>query len=204
VAVGLRGEWLVLPACLLWLRVPRKAVAEGFCAEVERGLLLRSEDGRSSRLRRILHTGVLPGLGWRNITGWVHLNQSFGTLKDPPPTSLTHPFIWTMAFRHRPGPAFYLGSFNNGHGILYRPLDANRRSYSQQWNLTIERQLPQNVFLSVAYVANKGSRLPSSLNPVNVLNPFDAKIQTLEANTTPLIRPAPLAIRLRGELQLRA
>src|SRR6266576_363181 len=44
----------------------------------------------------------------------------------------------------------------------------------------------QNVFLSVAYVGNKGSRLPSSLNPVNVLNPFDAKIQAFYANTTPI------------------
>jgi hypothetical protein len=65
-------------------------------------------------------------------------------------------------------------------------LDGNRRSYSQQWNLTIERQLPQNVFVSVAYVGNKGSRLPSNLNPINVLNPFDPKIQALEANTTPI------------------
>src|SRR5256885_15289931 len=54
---------------------------------------------------------------------------------------------------------------------------------SQQWNLTIERQLPQNVFLSLAYVGNKGSRLPSSLNPVNVLNPFDPKIQALYASS---------------------
>src|SRR2546429_1633664 len=84
-------------------------------------------------------------------------------------------------------PPFISGSFDNGHtNTLYRPLDANRRSYSQQWNLTIERQLPQNVFLSVAYVGNKGSRLPSSLNPVNVLNPFDAKIQAFYANTTPI------------------
>ena len=72
---------------------------------------------------------------------------------------------------------FISGSFDNGHGILYRPLDANRRSYSQQWNLTIERQLPQSVFLSVAYVGNKGSRLTSSLDPVNVLDPFNYPVQ---------------------------
>src|SRR5438132_7753298 len=30
---------------------------------------------------------------------------------------------------------------------------------------------------SVAYVGNKGTRLTSMLNPVNVLNPFDAKIK---------------------------
>src|SRR5882762_3111686 len=76
-SAGLRGEWLVLPACLLRRRLPRAAVAEGFCAEVERRLLLRPEDRGSSRLRRILHTGVLPGLGWRNITRWVQRKSIF-------------------------------------------------------------------------------------------------------------------------------
>src|SRR2546429_9544738 len=67
--VGLRGEWLVLPACLLWRRVPREAVAGGFWAKVERGLLLRPEDGSSGRLRRIFHTGVLPRFGGEKISG---------------------------------------------------------------------------------------------------------------------------------------
>jgi len=38
----------------------------------------------------------------------------------------------------------------------------------------------------VAYVGNKGSRLQSSLNPVNVLNPFDPAVQALEAPITPV------------------
>ncbi|HWQ35603.1 MAG TPA: carboxypeptidase regulatory-like domain-containing protein [Blastocatellia bacterium] len=76
-------------------------------------------------------------------------------------------------------PPFIRSDFQNGQGILYRPVDANHRPYSQQWNLTIERQLPQDVFLSVAYVGNKGTRLPSNLAPLNVLNPFDPKIQAL-------------------------
>jgi hypothetical protein len=69
----------------------------------------------------------------------------------------------------------------NGNGSAYRPVDANRRPYSQQWNLTIERQLPKDVALSVAYVGNKGTRLTSSLVPVNVLNPFAGNIRVLEA-----------------------
>ncbi|MEJ7711164.1 MAG: hypothetical protein WKF84_15185 [Pyrinomonadaceae bacterium] len=76
-------------------------------------------------------------------------------------------------------PPFIDPSFKNGQDILYRPLDGNRRPYSQQWNLTVERELPQNVFASVAYVGNKGTRLPSNLQPLNVLNPFDSKIQGL-------------------------
>ena len=74
----------------------------------------------------------------------------------------------------------------NGNGSAYRPVDANRRPYSQQWNLTIERQLPQGIALSAAYVGNKGSRLTSSLNPVNVLDPFATNIKALEAPVTPI------------------
>src|SRR5256885_1409649 len=128
-----------------------------------------------------------PGWGGGLSPDGLNLNQSFGTLKDPN-TNQDDPTFYLDNQIPAPAqlPPFISGSFDNGHGILYRPLDANRRSYAQQWNLTIERQLPQNVFLSLAYVGNKGSRLPSSLNPVNVLNPFDAKIQALEANTTPI------------------
>src|SRR5579859_2834776 len=128
-----------------------------------------------------------PGWGGGISLDGYNLNQSFGTLKDPT-TNQNDPTFYLDNGIPAPAqtPPFISGSFDNGHGILYRPLDANRRSYAQQWNLTIERQLPQNVFLSVAYVGNKGSRLPSSLNPVNVLNPFDSKIQALYANTTPI------------------
>jgi hypothetical protein len=86
-------------------------------------------------------------------------------------------------------PGFDNGRFpsaGNGNGSAYRPFDANHRPYSSQWNLTIERQLPQDVFLSVAYVGNKGTRLNSSLQPINVLNPFDPQVKALEANTTPI------------------
>jgi len=100
--VGLRGEWLVLPACLLWLRVPESR-GEGFCAEVERGLLLRSEDGRSSSSAYSSHRRS-TGLGGGISLDGYNLNQSFGTLRNPTTNQLTHPFIWTMAFRHPPRP----------------------------------------------------------------------------------------------------
>jgi hypothetical protein len=60
---------------------------------------------------------------------------------------------------------------DNGLNPLYRPKDSNRLSYSQQWNFTIEQQLTKDVMASLAYVANKGTRLPSQLLPLNVLNP---------------------------------
>jgi hypothetical protein len=69
-------------------------------------------------------------------------------------------------------PPFIDPSFDNGQaGPLYRPFDANRLSYAQQWNLTIERQFSETLHVNAAYVANKGTRLPSYELPLNVLNP---------------------------------
>jgi hypothetical protein len=68
-------------------------------------------------------------------------------------------------------PPFIDPSFRNGGSVNYRPLDANRLPYAQQWNLTIERQFTQNLVVNAAYVANKGTRLPSRDAALNALNP---------------------------------
>lgn len=69
-------------------------------------------------------------------------------------------------------PPFINSSFDNGQGApMYRPFEANRLPYAQQWNLTVEHQFTQNFYISAGYVANKGTRLPSRNTPLNVLNP---------------------------------
>ncbi len=71
-------------------------------------------------------------------------------------------------------------AFDNGTTpSMYRPLDGNKRPYSSQWNLTIERQLPHNFFASISYVGTKGTHLPSSLSPLNVLNPNNPAIAAI-------------------------
>ncbi len=71
-------------------------------------------------------------------------------------------------------------SFDNGQTpSLYRPLDGNDRPYSSQWNLTVEHQLPHDLDLTVSYVGTQGTHLPSSLNPVNVLNPNASSVAKL-------------------------
>ena len=63
-------------------------------------------------------------------------------------------------------------TFLNGQGgPLYRPLNANRLQNAQQWNLTVDHQFGSNFSGSVAYVANKGTRLLSDVAPINALNP---------------------------------
>jgi hypothetical protein len=60
---------------------------------------------------------------------------------------------------------------NGTNGPNYRPTYANHLAYTQQWNLTVERRITSSTIASVAYVANKGTHLPSQLQPLNVLNP---------------------------------
>jgi hypothetical protein len=70
--------------------------------------------------------------------------------------------------------------FDNGQSpSLYRPYDGNRRPYASQWNLTVERQLPRNTVLNLAYVGTKGTHLPSALGPINVLNPLNPTITSI-------------------------
>jgi hypothetical protein len=60
---------------------------------------------------------------------------------------------------------------NGTNGPQYRPTYANHLSYTQQWNLTVERKIGNSAIAKVAYVANKGTHLPSQTQPLNVLNP---------------------------------
>lgn len=63
-------------------------------------------------------------------------------------------------------------TFLNGQGgPLYRPTDANRLPYAQQWNFTVDHQFTNQTYISAAYVANKGTRLLSDIAPINTLNP---------------------------------
>jgi outer membrane receptor protein involved in Fe transport len=69
-------------------------------------------------------------------------------------------------------PPFIDPGFLNGQNAPnYRPADANRRPYTQQWNFTIERQVAKDTMVTVAYVGNKGTRLLSQINAINALNP---------------------------------
>lgn len=118
-----------------------------------------------------------PGWGGGMSLDGFNLNQSFSTTGTG---GVIPAFYIQNGFpQNFTRPPFITSDFRNGQSILYRPADANRRPYSQQWNLTIERELPQSMFLSVAYVGSKGTRLPSNLQPLNRLDPRTARVQAL-------------------------
>jgi outer membrane receptor protein involved in Fe transport len=68
-------------------------------------------------------------------------------------------------------PPIIESDYRNGQGLLYRPIDANKRPYSHQWNVTVDRELGRNMSVSVAYVGSAGRRLPSSIDPLNAIDP---------------------------------
>lgn len=63
-------------------------------------------------------------------------------------------------------PAINLGTsvqtFNQNDGLA---------PYDQAWNVSIQRELPWDTFLTAAYVGNRAVHLPSNLNPLNQPNP---------------------------------
>ena len=66
--------------------------------------------------------------------------------------------------------------------LLGQNLDINDRAsknnmYSQQWNLGLQRQLPGNMVVEVAYAGNKGTRLPAGI----IFNQLDPSYQSLGA-----------------------
>jgi len=65
-------------------------------------------------------------------------------------------------------PTFDNGGFMNS---VYRPRTANRLPYAQQWNLTVEHQITGRDYVTASYIGTKGTRLLSSIAPINVDDP---------------------------------
>jgi Carboxypeptidase regulatory-like domain len=113
--------------------------------------------------------GIVPGWsGGMDSTGfnlWKEFGSSNGglsraaILSEGLPTDYQKPPILDPSYVNGQSPA------------IYRPFDANRLPYSQQWNLTIEREFTPNFTISAGYVGTKGTRLYSRTAPINVLDP---------------------------------
>jgi hypothetical protein len=69
-------------------------------------------------------------------------------------------------------PPFFDLSYDNGkYPGVYREFNKGHLPYSQQWNLTVERQVSSDLHVTAAYVANKGTHLISGIASPNVLHP---------------------------------
>lgn len=71
-----------------------------------------------------------------------------------------------------PPPPFFTSAYDNGKVPgLYREFNGDKPPYMQQYNATVEHQFTNNFYISSAFVANKGTRIISTIAPLNVLNP---------------------------------
>jgi Carboxypeptidase regulatory-like domain len=71
-----------------------------------------------------------------------------------------------------PAPAAYSPSIGNGTSISYfDPSRAGMAPYEQAWSANVQRQLPWNMFVNVAYVGNHDVHLPAGINLVNQPSP---------------------------------
>lgn len=83
-------------------------------------------------------------------------------------TNYNTPFNVATVFATLPGqPASSISS-----GYIVDP--HNRSAYVQEWNLTIEKRLPRNVYVTIGYVGSKGTRLDGNYDanrPIQILTP---------------------------------
>lgn len=60
---------------------------------------------------------------------------------------------------------------NGNSGVILVPANSGRAADIQSWNLDVQRQITQNLLVSVAYVGSKGSHLPALNIIPNQVNP---------------------------------
>src|SRR6185437_12093316 len=66
--------------------------------------------------------------------------------------------------------------FNPGLGVGGPQIDVVSKKdgyapYSQEWNVNVQRELPYNMFATIAYMGNREIHLPSQLNSLNQMDP---------------------------------
>jgi hypothetical protein len=118
--------------------------------------------------------GIFYGEWNEQSNGIPQTGFAFTPSFTSPNAGLTSPFNWDGGFpQNFNHPPIITPTVANGQVIqLADRKTGGRLSYSQQWNLTIERQLTQSFMVSGAYVANKGTHLLDQSNTqVNQVNP---------------------------------
>jgi len=72
---------------------------------------------------------------------------------------------WDANPMPNPPPTPFSPSIGNGTNILgFNPKTFGRAPYDSAWNANVQRQLPWNMFVTIAYVGNRAIHVPSSLH----------------------------------------
>jgi len=105
-----------------------------------------------------------------------------------------------------PSGPFTPGAQNNQNGVILVPANTGRPADIQTWNLDIQRQVTNNLMVSVAYVGSKGTHLPALNIIPNQANPSFLTLGSeltmpsscLAANTCPKSIAAGLTLPYAG------
>lgn len=107
--------------------------------------------------------------GYALNTAWVaslDVVTPLNPISNPYPTGLLLPITSEV------------GRVQLGQNITVTDRDSRNNSYTQHWNLSIQRELPGATVIEVAYAGNRGVRLPIGLQ----FNQVDPKFQSLGAD----------------------
>jgi hypothetical protein len=104
-----------------------------------------------------------------HTTGGFCLGCSFGFTASPQrvsPDGFSAPFAWDNGFQPAPGfvpPPFIDPSFANGQSPWYLSPRSGIQPRVQNWNFTIQRELPLNFVWDISYVGHRGYNLNSTV-----------------------------------------
>jgi hypothetical protein len=191
---------------------PLAAAVPGY-SNLKGGLVFANVDGRSRRQQAYDWNNIAPrlGLAWQ-MNGKTVIRMAYGHMfgsslmaaqgtvgpfgfrtENPligsldgitPFNLLRNP--WPQGFQPPPGAAEGLLT-QSGANIQAVLWDGTKTPWSQQWNFTIQRQLPSDLLVEAAYVANRGLQLTRGGEGTNNMNQLHPSYMSLGSQLNQLV-----------------
>ena len=94
-----------------------------------------------------------------------------GVLSNPATGTTIPNSNWDATPLGQPGPKPFTTTIANGTDAFAFCKSCTKTPYLLAFNVGVQRELPHNLFMNIAYVTNRGVHLSSQLNPYNMIDP---------------------------------